>query len=212
MPSVDGGLHDTLALRAPTFGVDASADTRDARRDFRNTAREVTGEDVVSNACSDEGPLVPKVAALPQSSEALLGPSAQRLDIGLLAARTAAILRRVADGAPLDEVDDQILQTASRVLESTAHAVQIVAAGGQLTREPGGLSFGAMAFTVEHAAHQVPPADVPDFFWRMAAHVTKVRTDRDVPAAKELLGLFSELARVATQQAGTVGEGDGVLF
>jgi hypothetical protein len=153
-----------------------------------------------------------KVAALPQSSEALLGPSSQRLDIGLMAARTAAILRRVVDDATLDDVDDKILESASNMLESTAHAVEIVASGGQLRREPGGLSFGAMAFTVEHAAHEVPPADVPEFFRRMAEHLNRVRTDRDVNAAQSLLRLFSELAEVATQQAGTVGEGDGSLF
>ncbi len=152
------------------------------------------------------------VAALPQSREALLGPSAQRLEIGLLAARTAAVLRRVLDGTALDDIDEEILRSAAGMLKTTAHAVEIIAAGGRLKREPGGLSFGAMAFTVEHAAHEVAEADLAQFFRRLAQDVTKVRTASDAEAARRLLPPFSALAEVATQQAGTAGEGGGVLF
>lgn len=152
------------------------------------------------------------MVAFPDSRQALLGPAAQRLEIGLVGARTAAVLRRIADGVAVDEVDRTILRSATEMLQTAADAVEFVAAGGKLTRDRRTFGFGAMAFTVELAAPAIPPADLPEFLRTMATGLTHLQTESDVQAAEALLPAFSTLADVATRQAGTVGEGGGGSF
>src|SRR5437016_1141793 len=88
------------------------------------------------------GATMTAVAAVPESREALLGPAAQRLEIGLLGARTAAVLRRVLDGVEVDDVDRAVLRSATEMLEAAADAVEFVAAGGQLKRDRRSFGFG----------------------------------------------------------------------
>lgn len=153
------------------------------------------------------------VAAVPAPREALLGPGSQRLDIGLLGARTAAVLRRIVEGGQVDDVDRGILQTATRVMEAAAEAVEVVEAGGQLKRDRRSLGFGAMAFTVELAAPPtMAPADLPDFLRSIAQKLGELQVKREPAVAEEVLPAFSTLADVATRQAGTVGEGGGSLL
>ncbi len=151
------------------------------------------------------------VAAVPEFREALLGPAAQRLEIGLLGARTAAVLRRLLDGLAVDDVDRAVLRSAVEMLENTADAVEFLAAGGELKRERTSFGFGAMALTVELAAPAVATADLPQFVRDMANDLNELINHIDVDAAGRLLPVFSLLADVATRQAGTVGEGGGSL-
>lgn len=152
------------------------------------------------------------VAAVPQSREPLLGPASQRLEIGLLGARTAAVLRRIVEGSQVDESDRLVLGTATDMLESTADAVEFIAGGGQLKRDRGVFGFGAMALTVELTAHELPPDDLPAFLRDMASALSQLQTGADAEAAARLLPTFSALADVATREAGTVGEGGGSLI
>lgn len=153
------------------------------------------------------------VAAVPAPREALLGPNSQRLEVGLLGARTAAVLRRIIDGLAVEEVDRTILQTATAMMESAADAVEVVEAGGQLKRDRRSLGFGAMAFAVELAAPRtVAPSDLPAFLRGIAAKLSQLKSTADPNLAGEVLPAFSTLADVATRQAGTVGEGGGSLI
>ena len=152
------------------------------------------------------------VAAVPAPREALLGPNSQRLEVGLLGARTAAVLRRIIDGLEVEEVDRTILQTATAMMEAAADAVEVVEAGGQLNRDRRSLGFGAMAFTVELAAPTVAPSDLPDFLRSIAARLSELQSKPDPQLAEQVLPAFSTLADVATRQAGTVGEGGGSLI
>lgn len=160
-----------------------------------------------------KGVAVAAVAAVPTSREALLGPASQRLEVGLLGARTAAVLRRIVEDAELDEADRAVLRSAADMLARTAEAVAAVAGsgGGQLNRDRRSFGFGAMAFTVELAAPKVAAADLPEFLREMAGRLSQLTTSRDKLAAQGLLPAFSTLADVATRQAGTVGEGGGSL-
>lgn len=153
------------------------------------------------------------VANVPAPREALLGPNAQRLEVGLLGARTAAVLRRIIKGLPVEDVDRTILQTATTMMDAAAEAVEVVEAGGQLKRDRRSLGFGAMAFTVELAAPAtVAPSDLPDFLRGMARRLSELQSTANPKLAEEALPAFSTLADVATRQAGTVGEGGGSLI
>lgn len=153
------------------------------------------------------------VAAVPAPREALLGPNSQRLEVGLLGARTAAVLRRIIDGLVMEDVDRTILQTATTMMEAAADAVEVVEAGGQLKRDRRSLGFGAMAFTVELAAPAtVAPSDLPAFLRGIAHQLSELQSTPNAKLAEEVLPAFSMLADVATRQAGTVGEGGGSLI
>lgn len=153
------------------------------------------------------------VAAIPATRDALLGPNAQRLEIGLQCARTAAVLRRVIEGGQPDPVDVEVLESAADMMATAAEAVEVVAAGGRLTRDRAQLGFGAMALTVELAApSDVGPGDLPRFLGDMAEALRTLKTDAEPQLAESLLPAFSLLADVATRQAGAVGEGGGSLI
>lgn len=152
-------------------------------------------------------------AAVPSSREALLGRSSQRLDVGLLGARTAATLRRIIEGLPVENADRLILRAASEVMASAADAIEVVEGGGGKLARGGrrSLTFGAMAFTVELAAPTVPPPQLPEFLRSMAEALSGLETDPVPRHAEVLLPVFSALADVATVQSGSVGEGGGAL-
>jgi hypothetical protein len=152
------------------------------------------------------------MAAVPESREALLGPAAQRLEIGLLGARTAAVLRRVSEGSEIDDLDRAVLHSAMEMLETAADAVDFVAAGGALKRDRRSFGFSAMAFTVELAAPAVSAADLPLFLRSMVSDLRQLQNQNNVEVAGRLLPAFSTLADVATRQAGNVGEGGGSLL
>jgi hypothetical protein len=155
---------------------------------------------------------VAAVAAVPSSREALLGPNSQRLEVGLLGARTAAALRRIIEGLGIDEVDRAVLQAATTTMEAAAEAIAVIGTGGQLKRDRRSLGFGAMAFTVELAAPSVAPSELPDFLRSIAARLSELQSTPDTDLAQQLLPAFSTLADLATRQAGTVGEGGGTLI
>jgi hypothetical protein len=152
------------------------------------------------------------VAAVPAPREALLGPNSQRLEVGLLGARTAAVLRRIVEGEVTDEVDREVLSAAAEMMESAADAVEVVQAGGQLKPDRKTLGFGAMAFTVELTASEVAPAELNEFLRSMAQILSGLQNSPKAELARQILPAFSLLADVATRQAGTVGEGGGSLF
>lgn len=150
---------------------------------------------------------------MPETRDALVGPAAQKLTVGLLAARTAGVLRRIQDGEVLDDVDGQILGAAADMLEDAATTVEAVIAGGHVGRVPGIWGFGAISFTVDVTAGRVPAElDLPGFLRDMARSLTRIALEPSADLAQYLLPAFSELAEVATQQAGSVGEGGGAFF
>lgn len=146
------------------------------------------------------------------SQGGLFGSNAQRLEVSLLGARTAAVLRRVSAGSQLDRYDEISLNAAIGAMAATAAAIDVVAGGGQLRRDNQTLGFGAMAFTVESATASIPPAEVPQFLRRLAEELTALRDHPDRATADDLLPTFSVLADVAMQQAGSVGEGNGSII
>lgn len=159
-----------------------------------------------------EGNIMNTMTATAISRDALLGPSAQRLEVGLMAARTAAVLRRVIERLPLDHVDQEVLRAASDVMARTATAVETLVSGGQMPRDRRSLGFGAMAFTVEHAAPAVTPAKLPEYLRWIADALTRAEEDPNREAAERLLPIFSTIADEATRMSGTVGEGSGSIF
>jgi hypothetical protein len=152
------------------------------------------------------------ISAVSASQEALFGPNAQRLEVSLLGARTAAVLRRIVAGNELDEYDEASLNSAIDAMSSTADAIDVVAGGGQLRRDTRTFGFGAMAFAVESAAVSLPPAEVPQFLRRLADDLRRLLNDPSPAGAALLVSTFSMLADVAMRQAGSVGEGNGSIL
>ncbi len=180
------------------------------RAEFRTTVVE-RSYTAIEHLFESRRKVMSSVAAVPQSREPLLGPASQRLEIGLLGARTAAVLRRVVEGSPVDASDRVVLQAATDMLESTADAVEFIG-GGKPKRERGVFGFGAMALTVELTAPELTPDDLPTFLRAMANDLSRLQTDLDREAAAKLLPAFSTLANVATREAGSVGEGGSSLI
>jgi hypothetical protein len=150
--------------------------------------------------------------AMPASQEALLGPNAQRLEVGLLCARTAAVLRRIIDGEATDGIDIGVLNSAADMMTTAAEAIEVVAGGGRLRRDRSSLGFGAMAFAAQLAAPSTQPGDLPEALLAMANALRTLEAGADLELAQRVLPAFSMLADVATRQAGAVGEGGGSLI
>ena len=150
-------------------------------------------------------------ASMSAPEEALFGPNAQRLEVSLLGARTAAVLRRIVGGSALDEYDLVSLNATIDAMSATAEAIEIVAGGRQLRTGRRTLGFGAIALAVESSASSVPPADVPRFLRDLADGLRQIIDQPAEQAARALLPTFSLLADVAMRQAGSVGEGGGMI-
>ena len=157
------------------------------------------------------------MAAPAESREALIGPAAQRLDLGLQAARSAAALRRAAAGDS-DDVDRLVLGDAETMLRAGADVVEFVESGQHLDApQESSYGFGSVAFTVEVAAPAVASdalgkhlRGLADELHGVVEHAHGAHEPGDVPIA--LINFFSVLADVATRQAGTVGEGGQALI
>lgn len=153
-----------------------------------------------------------RASAAARARESLLGPSSQRLEVGLLGARTAAILRRIIGGERIEDVDRVILTRAMDVMNATADAVEGITESGHARPSSQVLGFGAMAFTLESAAGSVPPSDLPRFLRGVAVSLETLREHADVSVAKRTLPIFALLADLATRSAGTSGEGASSLI
>ena len=145
-------------------------------------------------------------------SEPLLGLAAQNLELGLMSARTAAVLRRIISGVVPDDIDRAVLQRAEEVMAASADTADVVSAGGPLSHPRGSLGFSAVALAVESAAPSLPPADVSKHLRALAETLAGLRRNAQVSDAKNVLPAFSALADIATRHAGSVGEGGSSLL
>ncbi len=148
-----------------------------------------------------------RIAATPTTSdEGLLGANAQRLELALISARTAATLRRMLDNVQPDGVDVAILRKAADVMSDTAEALETLAAGGTPKRKESHFGFGTMAYAVELTAPQTDADELPGYLRQVATSLAHLESEADPKIAADLLSMFSLLADIATQQAGTMGE------
>lgn len=138
--------------------------------------------------------------------EPLIGLRSQQVDLGLLGARTAAVLRRIAAGNPLDEYDHQILGHAEAMLRDTADAIEFVSSSGLHGSHPKTYSFGAVAITLEAAARDEPDESVVHILRSLADTIRASVDSSDVTKAESIIPVFSSLTSIAISSAGSPGD------
>lgn len=138
--------------------------------------------------------------------EPLMGVRSQYIDVGLLGARTAAVLRRIVASSEFDDYDRAVIESAEKMLRSTADAIEFVSSGGQIGSYPNSYSFGAVALTLEATSVDEPEEDVIEGLRDLADKLCSIAESVDIKAAESILPVFSVLSNIATRSAGSPGD------
>lgn len=137
-------------------------------------------------------------------------PTSEALNLGLVAARAAAAVRRQASGAALDSVDVDALEQVQRILVRTARAVEFARTSGSVG-EPPSSSFATMT-TLELVTEIDPTAVDSD---HLASTLNSVLEQLDgvragaSEVADEVVSFLGALGEAAMRHAGTTGEVTG---
>ncbi|SKD80757.1 Uncharacterised protein [Mycobacteroides abscessus subsp. massiliense] len=139
----------------------------------------------------------------------LLRGGSELIDLSLLAARTAAVIRQVSAGGALSGEDEGILGSMTALLEDAARAVQFFGAGGVQGSPPS----GALAAGVDAAIDAVlderrlaDPAAIAQRFTTLAQRLNTPEEPWRAGEADELVHYFSRLSRTVLNQTGSIGE------
>ena len=149
------------------------------------------------------------IAAAPAGQYDLLHGGAEVVDLSLLAARTAAALRRVPDGGAPSNEDADIVHAMAQLLADAAHAMQFFDSGGREGSPPS----GALAARVDAAIDAVLDEGLrPDQQTAVSQRLSKLAARLEAPAnwspgeADQLADYFSHLASAVLDHAGHTGE------
>jgi hypothetical protein len=140
------------------------------------------------------------------TGEALTGMQSQQIDVGLLGARTAGVLRRLRSSEPLEPYDRTVLDAAEAMLRRAAAAVEFVSSKGREGSSPGTYGFGAVALTLEATASAEGDSDAVVSLTKLADAVKALTETPSVELADAILPVFSALANVASRTAGSPGD------
>ena len=140
----------------------------------------------------------------------LMRGGSELVDLSLLAARTAAVLRRYADGGELLPEDELVLEAMNELLSDAAHAVEFFGSEGRDGDPPS----GALAARVDAAIDAVldermQPADPEELSAKLTRLADRLRAIREPWSAGEavtLASFFAGLSRSVLSQTGHVGE------
>jgi len=140
----------------------------------------------------------------------LLHGGAEAIDLSLLAARTAAALRRIAGGGFASADDEDVVHTMARLLGDAAMAMQFFDSGGREGAPPS----GALAARVDTAIDAVLDERMrPEQQIALSQRLSQLAgrldsTDKPLTAAEatSLADYFSALASAVLDQTGHVGE------
>ena len=146
------------------------------------------------------------VAALPGSTEPLLGLPGQRLNIGLLGARTAAALRRNGRREVVDDTDREVLGSAVGLLRAAVEAAEFISSGGTIGSAPSVTGFGSVTFAVTMAAAVDDAHEATAKLRRLLDGLEKEQNGNLSSIHDDLVTFFSLLAEIATRDAGSSGE------
>ena len=138
--------------------------------------------------------------------EPLMGIRSQYVDLGLLGARTAAVLRRIATSSEMDDYDRTVIENAVLMLRNTADAIEFVSSGGRIGSYPNSYSFGAVALTLEATSVDESDEDVVKGLRDLANKLCSIAESADIKDAKSILPVFSVLSSIATRSAGSPGD------
>lgn len=140
----------------------------------------------------------------------LLGGGAELIDLSLLAARTAAVLTQVADGARPTADDQAALGNMAQFLSDCAHSVQFFGSGGREGTPPSGALAAARVDAAIDAVvderHQANPTAIAERLLEMSDRLRAAGEPWKPGEADNLGGFFNGLARLVLSQTGHVGE------
>jgi hypothetical protein len=143
--------------------------------------------------------------------EPLVGSQSQQVDLGLLGARTAAVLRRIGAGQGIDPYDETVIHSAEAMLERTAEAIEFVSSGGRIGSRPQAYSFGSVALTLEATSPGAHDDDAVKYLRDLAGTLHGLLTTQDSAVATSILPVFSAIAEIATRTAGSPGDSARLL-
>lgn len=139
----------------------------------------------------------------------LLRGGAELVDLSLLAARTASVIRQASGGGALTADDADILASMAQLLSDAARAVQFFGSGGLQGPPPS----GALAAQVDAAIDAVlderrlaDPTAIAQRFTGLAERLKAPEGSWGPEEADELVGYFSRLSRSVLNQTGSIGE------
>jgi hypothetical protein len=140
----------------------------------------------------------------------LLHGGSEVVDLSLLAARTAAALRRVSATGQPSEADAEVVHSMAQLLADAAQAMQFFDSGGREGSPPS----GALAARVDAAIDAVLEERMePEQQTALSQRLSKLAARLDASAetwtpaeANSLADYFSGLASAVLDQAGHVGE------
>lgn len=140
----------------------------------------------------------------------LLRGGSELIDLSLLAARTAVVLRSVSSGGDVTDDDEKILQTMARLLSDAAHALQFVGSGGREGSPPSGAFAARVDATIDAMLDEqmqaADPVAVAQKLSELSDRLANPREPWSSEEAHKLGGFFSGLAHAVLNQTGHVGE------
>ena len=142
--------------------------------------------------------------------EPLVGARSQQVELGLLAARTAAVLRRIDEGLTMDDYDRAVIGRAEAMLRGAADAIEFVSSGGKLGSHPQSYSFSAVALTLQATAKDEPDEGDVQSLRTLADMMSSLADPSDSEVVSIIMPVFSALASITTSLAGS--SGDSVQF
>jgi hypothetical protein len=140
----------------------------------------------------------------------LLRGGSELVDLSLLAARTAVVLRELSRGGDLADDDAETLRAMAHLLGEAAHAVQFIDSGGREGSPPSG-AFAAGVDAAIDAVLDGPmqptdPAALSRKLSNLSDRLLRAQEPWSPNEANDLGGYFSGLARAVLNQTGHVGE------
>ena len=140
------------------------------------------------------------------ADEANLGTRSQQLEVGLMGAMTAAVLRRALGGEDLDDHDFEVIDDTFRMLTISADAIEFLSSRGLKGKYPTTHSFAAVELTAEVISAVKPSigSDAQSYdadatrLRSLATQLGCIRRKIDSESISKLLPTFSALANVST--------------
>jgi hypothetical protein len=138
-----------------------------------------------------------------------LGEASAAHELGLLATRGLAAVRRFSAGQEFDAIDLGSLSKISGELESSGHIVQFLTSGGQQGHGPdraAASNFGVTVDAVVSSGRVAPDASLEQAFHAVATEIIDFATAPTQEVADLLATFFALLIRAAANQTAAIGE------
>lgn len=154
-------------------------------------------------------PITNSVVTTPmRSEEPLTGVLAQMLDLGMLGAKTAAVLRRIRDGSELSEYGKSILERTIAMLNAVADSIESMASDSPSSGSYHVYGYETATLVAEATATESGEVD-HEYLRCLAKKLQEIQSSPDAESADKLdklVWVFSALARRATSSAGSPGD------